>query len=251
MRMMPRPPRMPWPANPLDRILQNWQHRWETNRQFRAVWSGVAGLVIVVSLCACMGAVSTLVTHTVAGFTGANNTSANQLATQGQGSGGQIGAAQSFPTFTAPALPQPSYPAVDKIPNSQTPMPSPTAQPTATAAPTATDGGGFGGPLVCSGGGSGGNWSLSPCPQIHGQTGTLTIVDHGQAGKAINVVLDFCESNCALLFTPAQGYKLDGSGTVSISYTVPNNAANSPVGITGMINITGGPTIGITASAAQ
>jgi hypothetical protein len=77
------------------------------------------------------------------------------------------------------------------------------------------------------------------------------VVAHSYPGRSVNIVLDFCESNCALLFTPAQGYKLDGSGTLSISYTVPNNAANSPVGISGMINITGGPTIGISASSAQ
>ena len=56
----------------LDRMLQRWQHRWETDRQFRAAWSGVAGLLIVVSLCACLGTVSTLVSTTIAGFTGAN-----------------------------------------------------------------------------------------------------------------------------------------------------------------------------------
>lgn len=241
---------MPWPGNPLDRILQRWQHRWETNAQFRAAWSGVAGLVIVVSLCACMGTVSTLVSRTVAGFTGAN-TSTNQLAPQTSGSGGQIGAAQSFPTFTSPALPQSSVPALDKLPHSQTPMPSPTDKPTAVPSPTATEGSGGGGPLVCTGGGSGGSWSLNPCPLIHGQNGSISIVDHSYPGKTVNVLLSFNESNCTLLFTPEQGYKLDGGGNLTIGFTVPNCAANSPVGITGMINITGGPTIGIQASSAQ
>src|SRR5215813_5587635 len=99
--MRRRPSRIPLSANPLDRIIQRWQHQWETNRQFRAAWSGVAGLLIVVGLCACMGTVSTVVSAAVAGLPRANS-NASQLAAQGQSSGGQVSAAQSFPTFTSP-----------------------------------------------------------------------------------------------------------------------------------------------------
>jgi hypothetical protein len=54
-----------------------------------------------------------------------------------------------------------------------------------------------------------------------------------------------------MLFTPAQGYKLDAGGNASISYTVPAAAANSSVPISGMINIGGGPTLGIQAAPVQ
>jgi hypothetical protein len=248
--MMRRPRRMPRPANPLDRIIQRWQHRWETNPQFRAAWSGVAGLVIVLSLCACLGTVSTLVSRTVAGFTGAN-TNSNQVATQGQGSGGQIGAAQSFPTFTSPPLPPPSIPAAGKIPNSQTPLPSPSAQPTATAAPTATSGGPGGPPGgTCSGGSGTLSWALNPCPQIHGQSGSLVITDRAHPGHTLNVVLNLgsCGS-CTKLYPPGT-YSLDGSGALTISYQVPSDA-NTGTPISGMIQISGGPSTGFSGPPVQ
>jgi len=233
----------------LDRMLQRWQHRWETDRQFRAAWSGVAGLLIVLSLCACLCTVSTLVTHTVAGFTGANS-NASQFAAQGQGSGGQVSAAQSFPTFTSPALPQPSIPADGKIPNSQTPVPSPSAQPTATAATTAKTGGQV--PQGnCNGSNGTLNWELDPCPQIHGQSGSLVINDRAHPNHTLNVVLNLgsCGS-CTMLYPPGTR-SLDGNGSLTISYQVPGDANVGGAPISGLIQISGGPSLQFTGPPVQ
>ncbi len=43
----------------LDAMLERFQHSWETNPQFRAIWSGGAGLVIIVGLCAVLGVSAT------------------------------------------------------------------------------------------------------------------------------------------------------------------------------------------------
>ena len=37
--------------NPLDHLIHRFQHRWETNPQFRAAMSGVLGLSLIIFLC--------------------------------------------------------------------------------------------------------------------------------------------------------------------------------------------------------
>src|SRR5215831_18654203 len=43
-------PRMDY-ENPLDHLIHRFQHRWETNPQFRAAMSGVLGLSLIIFLC--------------------------------------------------------------------------------------------------------------------------------------------------------------------------------------------------------
>src|SRR5262245_38319977 len=43
----------------LDDLLHRFQHRWETNPQYRAAMSGVLGLLLLIFLCTCVGLVTT------------------------------------------------------------------------------------------------------------------------------------------------------------------------------------------------
>ena len=248
--MMRRPQRAGSRINALDRMIHRFQDRWETDRQFRAMLSGVLGLVMVVALCSCMGVVTTVANSALAGVSAARNSGGpSQNTNTGTG---QIHALPTFPIATAPPLPQSGPPTYSVIPDSKTPVPSATVPPTATPQPTQSGGGGGGGPTTCQGSQSGSSWNLAPCPQVAGQGGTLNISAPRYPNATLNIVLSLgsCD-NCTFLFTPAQGYKLDGSGNASISYTVPAAAANSTVPISGMINIGGGPTLGISAAPVQ
>ncbi len=92
---------------------------------------------------------------------------------------------------------------------------------------------------------------MTPCPQLAGQSGTLTISAPKHANATLNILISFGCNSCTLLFTPQQGYKLDGAGNATINYNVPAAAANSQVPISGMINIGGGPTLSIYAAPVQ
>jgi hypothetical protein len=224
----------------LDRTLQQWQHRWETNPQFRAAWSGVAGLVIVLSLCACLGTVSTLVSRTVAGFTGASGSSQTSSGTPDT-STGQIGAAQSFPTFTSPPLPPPSIPAAGKIPNSQTPFPSPTAQPTPTDGPTAT-------PCApdCGGGGGGGGGGVVtgfPTPTVWtgGTSVHFTVhtsLHNGQPAPNVGLALIITFPGGGT-FLDENGEQTDGSGNYTSSINVPNGIKSGKADVYIQANFSG------------
>src|SRR5258707_12299956 len=54
----------------LDSLVYGFQHRWETNPQYRAAVSGVAGLAMVLVLCACLGVLTTAANAALAGFGG-------------------------------------------------------------------------------------------------------------------------------------------------------------------------------------
>jgi hypothetical protein len=248
--MMRRPQWTGSRFNALDRMIHRFQDRWETDRQFRAMFSGVLGLVMIVALCSCMGVVTTVANSALAGVSASRDSGTTS---QNTNTGtGQIQALPTFPTATVPPWPQSGPPTYSIIPNSQTPVPSATVPPTATPQPTQSGGGGGGGPTTCQGSQGGSAWRLVPCPQIAGQGGTLIIAAPKYPNATLNIVLSLgsCD-NCTMLFTPAQGYKLDGGGKASISYTVPAAAANSSVPISGMINIGGGPTLGIQAAPVQ
>ena len=46
-------PRQPFSGNTwLDLVVRRFQDRWETDPQYRALVSGVVGLVLVITLCA-------------------------------------------------------------------------------------------------------------------------------------------------------------------------------------------------------
>ncbi|HEY7340803.1 MAG TPA: hypothetical protein VH591_07980 [Ktedonobacterales bacterium] len=229
----------------LEQAIRRFQDRWETNRQFRAMASGVIGLVMVVALCSCMGVVTTVANSALAGFSAARDSGSAGNTNTGTG---LIKGVPTFPTATAPSWQQSGVPPYTIIPNSQTPVPQPTDPPTATPG-SGGPGGPGGGPTTCNGGGKN-TWALTPCPQIHGQSGTLTISSPSHPNAGLNILLSFGCSSCTFDWTPAQA-KLDANGYFSITYTVPAAAANSQVPISGMINISGGPTLSINAAPVQ
>ncbi|HEX5548969.1 MAG TPA: hypothetical protein VFX24_16305, partial [Ktedonobacterales bacterium] len=155
----------------LEQAIRRFQGRWETNRQFRAMASGVIGLVMIVALCSCMGVVTTVANSALAGFSAARDSGTTGNTNTGTG---LIKGVPTFPTATAPSWQQSGVPPYTIIPNSQTPVPKPTDPPTAT--PGNGGPGGPGGlPTTCNGGQGRNTWALTPCPQVHGQAGTLTI----------------------------------------------------------------------------
>jgi hypothetical protein len=250
--MMRRPQHFRSRVNALDQMVHRFQDRWETDHQFRTMVSGVLGLVMIVALCSCMGVVTTVANSALAGVSAARDTNASA---QNNSTGiGQIKAQPTVPTATVAPWPQSGPPAYTIIPSSQTPVPSATVEATATSTPNLSGGPTGGGtlPTTCQGSQGGSAWQLIPCPQRAGQGGTLVISAPKYPNAALNIVLSLgsCD-NCTYLFTPQQGYKLDATGNASISYTVPAGAANSTVPISGMINISGGPSLGIQAAPAQ
>ncbi len=240
--------------NPLDGAIQRFQHQWETNRQFRATWSGVLALLMIVLLCSSVGVVGAVATRALAAAglgTGSGTAATTASAPAGPGNataGGQT--ADTFPTPTSTPGNPGQVPPASPIPDSLTPVPSPTGQPTATPAPTAAatatngGGGGSGQPQVCSGGLGNGTWRLNPCPVVHGQSGTLSISDPGDAGKQLNIVLSFSSSpnctDCTILQTPSPSNALDGGGNYTLSFTVPSDVPVGSGPVSGMINVSGG-----------
>nr|MBF6592419.1 hypothetical protein [Ktedonobacterales bacterium] len=106
---------------------------------------------------------------------------------------------------------------------------------------TATNPGGP--PTACSGSGNGISYTLTPCPQVHGTLGTITVVAPPQyAGASVRILLVLnqagtCTNNdCGF----DRILPLDSNSTVSTSYTIPADAVNpDPIG--GSINVSGGP----------
>ncbi len=205
--------------NALDRALQRWQHRWETDRQFRAVWSGVAGLLIVVGLCTCMGTVSTIVSTTVAGIAGASSGGPKASLGTPESGASQVSAAQTFPTFTSAAAPQSNAPPVGTIPASQTPMPTATAAPTPTDVPSPTPcivncGGGGGG------GGGGGTVTGFPTPTVWtGGTSAKFTVHTSAPNVGLAIVITFPGGKT---FLDENGEQTDGSGNYVSNVSVPS-----------------------------
>jgi hypothetical protein len=233
-------------GNGLDRLLQRFQHRWETDRQWRAAMGGAIALFTLVALCGTVAGVGAAATRVLgpaglglvdlgqpAGDSGTPNTGAKL-----------VNGVLTFPTPTA-VWTVGAVPAVSPIANSSTPIPNltptPTDTPTPTPSPSPTSGGGGGGGN-CSGSGNGITYTLSPCPQVHGTTGTITVSAPGFPGHGIRILLILNQSgtcthnDCGFDWT---NLALDGNGVVSQSYTIAADAVNSaPIG--GSINISGG-----------
>lgn len=244
--MMRRPQWSASRINGLEQLVRRFQDRWELDRQFRAMTSGVLGLIMVVALCACMGVVTTVANNALAGVSGPRSGGGNSNTGTGQ-----INGVPTFPIATVPTWAQSGPPPYTTIPNSKTPVPRPTSPPTATPNPGGGGPGGGGLPTTCDGSQNRSTWALTPCPQLAGQDGTLTISAPRYPNATLNILISFGCDSCTLLFTPAQGYKLDASGNATITYKVPAAAANSTNPISGMINIGGGPTLSIYASPVQ
>src|SRR5262249_16349865 len=155
----------------LDDLIQRFQHRWETNPQYRAAMSGVLGVILIVFLCSCVGLVTTAANVALAtlGF---------DIASSDQGSGNtgtkEVRGFATFPVTTyvpqtPGAIPQ------GTVPTSGTPMPTATPQPTPTDTPEPTPcqtncGGGGGGCQTCTV-----TASANPTPWIHGQKGYVVV----------------------------------------------------------------------------
>src|SRR5579871_3935597 len=82
----------------IDDFLERFQHRWETNPQYRAAMSGVFGLVFLLTLCGCVGFVSvgaTSVLHALGiGSSGSNGP------LQGNTGGPDLQGVATFPLTT-------------------------------------------------------------------------------------------------------------------------------------------------------
>src|SRR5579862_4835380 len=145
--------------NPLDRYVHSFQHRWETDRQFRAALSGVLALVMVIGLCSCVGVATAFTNVTLANFSALRSSGGANTQTLNTGSHAYT-VPTSFPTATVPPWAPQVSPNASPIPNSKTPQPSPSPSPTDSPTPS----GGGGGPTAtpCTGncGGGGGNDTL-------------------------------------------------------------------------------------------
>jgi hypothetical protein len=243
-------------ASFLDQLVDRFRHRWVTNPQYRAAVSGVLGLVVLLALCSCAGIVSSVANRVLAtsGFT--SNNSVGPLG----GGGPALQGASHFPTDTIPTWQAGQVPNGPPIPNSGTPIPTPTHPPTPTEPPspspnpTQPGGGGGGVPTTCSGskkdGGATDTWSFSSCPVPAGQTVTLNISAPGHPNGQVSVLVNFgcsgpgCTNPANTLFT------LDGSGFVAIPIPVPAAAANSKTPISGFFN-TGTASVSIYAAPVQ
>lgn len=205
----------------LDAMVEQFQHRWETNAQFRAMVSGVAGLVMVVGLCAVLG-VSATFANAIGGSLGGG--SGNSFISQAGPNAQSTDVA--FPMTTLTPWPAPNIPGAAPIPASQTPQPSPTSQPTPTDVPVPTGQPGGGG----NGGGGGGGGSITgtnPAPLKGGQPGSVLVqTKHPNTQVLINIVWPSGVSD----FPAGQG-STDSSGNGSIQI----NAV--PVGCNGAVQI--------------
>ncbi|WIG59572.1 MAG: hypothetical protein OJF49_002319 [Ktedonobacterales bacterium] len=228
----------------LDRIVHRFQHRWETNAQYRAAVSGVVGLVVILSMCACMGVMTTAANATLASL-GLGSASTSTGSSNTNTGTNTHTANEKFPISTPFSATNPPAP-LSTIASSGTAGPDPT--PTATDTPVPTDtpggGGGGGGGGACSGGNSGVSWSLSPCPMHVGDNVTLTFTTSIYAGRGIGQV----EFNYGCTDgNPACGYILTGmsfssSGVWSNTLKVPSDALTG-IPASGNCVVQGGPTV--------
>ena len=139
--------------NPLDHLIHRFQHRWETNPQFRAAMSGVLGLSLIIFLCVGVAGVNAAATR-VLGAVGFGSSGGNQGNID---PGGQIvNGNWIFYTPTVQDWKGGGTPGSSPIANSQTPQPSPTPTGTPQDAPTAT-------PCRVNCGGGGGTTITAAC----------------------------------------------------------------------------------------
>lgn len=244
-------------AAAFDGVIERFRARWETDASYRARVSVTAGAAALIGLCLFAAVVGVIANRA---FGGGGPPSPSSLA-QSSGGGGQLQGFASYPTPSLPPWTPGTIGGGAPVPASQTPVPKPTSA--AKATPTVDPGKGNGTPTPTSGGlpttcnGRSGSttWDISPCPQVAGQGGTLTIHSPGSANAPVNVLISFGVCNpstvsCTYTFLPSQ-YSLDGSGNITLSYTVPAAAANNTAPVSGMVNIQGGPSFSYTAAPVQ
>ncbi|HEY7984406.1 MAG TPA: hypothetical protein VID73_09570 [Ktedonobacterales bacterium] len=231
-------------ASFLDQLVDRFRHRWETNRQYRAAFSGVVGLVVLIALCSCAGIVSS-VTNRVLATSGFNSN--NSVGPLGGGGGPALQGAAHFPTETVPAWQPGQVPNGPPVPNSGTPIPTPTHPPTPTTPPspspfpTQPGGGGGGGGYskTCSGAVGNSTWKFTPCPVVAGQQFTLTVSAPSFPNAAFANLLIGAGCN-SYTFGPYDG-QLNGAGMYVYSNTMFPGAANCHTPLGGSMVISGGP----------
>ncbi len=213
-------------------MVQEFQHNWETNPQFRALWSGGLGLIIVIVLCACLGVAFTFAGSVAGRLSGTDTGQAFGPQPNGTVRAGSGDSNITFPTATVPPWAPPLIPIGRPIPPSQTPQPTPTALPTPTPLPTQPGGPGGGG-----GGGGGCNnctvtiTSTNPSPIVQGQA--VSVVIHtGQPNVPIEINIRWQTGG----FVPFNGgavYTTNGNGDYTLNTTVPaggcNNGSNDTI----------------------
>jgi hypothetical protein len=230
----------------LDRIVYAFQHRWETNAQFRAMASGLVGLVVILILCSCMGLLNATADSalTALGLGGSAN-----VAPQGTPNTGtnQVNGYQPIPTPTV-VYPTGVVNPVATIPDSQTPppVPSPTNTPVATDTPTGGGGGGGGGGGSCSGAKGGTSWSFTNiCPPAPGQSVTFTLSAPGDGNSQVQVHIT---CGTTLIGSPSP-FALPASGVWSQTVTLAAGDSGQCTGFyqlyagAGLIVIVAGPVI--------
>lgn len=171
--------------NPLDHLIHRFQHRWETNPQFRAAMSGVLGLSLIIFLCVGVAGVNAAANRVLGavGFGSAGG---------GQGNidpGGQIvNGNWTFYTPTVPDWKGGSTPGSSPINNSQTPQPSPTPTATPPDAATAT-------PCKGNCGGGGGKGTLratySPATWKNGDTSRSITFTASSPNAGLNIIITY------------------------------------------------------------
>jgi hypothetical protein len=206
----------------LDRLIYRFQDRWETDRQFRATVSGVLGLVMIIALCSCMGVVTTIANNTVASVNAARNVGVANSQNADTGIG-PIQGVPTFPTATVPAWQPGSSPAAGVIPDSQTPLPSPTLAPTATPQPTVPCTGNCGGG---GGGGGGGSFdatvsgTANPATWTAGSLASFTVTS-SPGGVGLAIIITFPNSGFTVL--DENGHMTDTSGNYTTKqFDVPS-----------------------------
>ncbi|WIG59579.1 MAG: hypothetical protein OJF49_002326 [Ktedonobacterales bacterium] len=219
------------PTSWLDQFVYRFQHRWETDPRYRSVVTGVVGLALVLTICACMGVMTTTANSALAAIglgTGTNGAVSTRTGSH------QNDPTKKFPVNT-PYTSTYGLPPVTTIPNSKTPLPSPTAAPTDTPDP------GGGSQPACNGSHRGVTWTITPCQPVAGQNVTLTISAPRFAGNMLYLDIRFgaCsgdDPNCRWYFFPTT---LDANGNWSATKQLP--VGDGPGPTYGNYSIQGGP----------
>ncbi|HEX8983401.1 MAG TPA: hypothetical protein VF792_11555 [Ktedonobacterales bacterium] len=209
----------------LDHMVQNFQHKWETNPQFRATVSGGLGIAIVVMLCACLGFAFTVSSSLAASVSGTSTMSSSaDVLPNGTAKAGSVDNTLTFPTQTPGQVTSAQVPQAQLIPPSLTPQPSPTAPPTPTPLPTTPPGsGGNGG----GGGGGCGNCSVTVTGytfKVGSPSGSVT-VHTSNPDAQVNVFVK------APWYAPQNTGSTDGSGNGTISVTMGTCTPGTPVSL--------------------
>jgi len=204
----------------IDDFLERFQHRWEMNPQYRAAMSGVLGLVFLITICGCVGAVSISATSVLHAM--GIGVTANDGPNQTNGTGSDIKGVATFPLTTV-TPPQPGSIPYATIPVSATQVPTATPSPTPTDTPTAT-------PCVSNcGGGGGGGGTVSGYAQYdstgkwHSNESVTFVIQTSQPNTGVSVVITW-PGGVTSLFQPLG--TTDGSGTYVKGWTTIGGLSN-------------------------